>query len=123
MESRRVNIPIHKGFTLIEVLVVLILIGIAGSISINGLGKSLKNSDQNEVKKFIEFMDTNVNHVFQTGETIKIHFNNREAKVIKNEIIKEEFKFKKIFIEQSLDNIGSSTTDFQIHLNQKQLID
>ena len=68
-------------------------------------------------------MDTNVNHVFQTGETIKINFNNREAKVIKNEIIKEEFKFKKIFIEQSLDNIGSSTTDFQIHLNQKQLID
>ena len=122
MESRRVKIFYHKGFTLIEVLVVLIIIGIASSLTINGLGNSLKNN-KDESTELVELLDRNINHVFQTGETIKIYFDTNQAKVIKNETIKEEFKFKKIFIEQSLNDMRSSTDNFHIHLNQKQLID
>ena len=120
MESRRIKNRNHLGFSLIEVLIVLIIIGIASSISISGFGSMMNESEKKEVRKIILFLDSKINHVFQTGEALDIQFKKEEIKVSGK---LDTLKLKNIMIEQQAADMKSVTNEFDIYLNHKSLID
>ena len=104
----------HRGFSLIEILIVLIIIGIAGSISISGFGSAINNSEKREVKKIIEFLNDKIIHVLQTGEVLQIDFDINSAKVNN----KEEFiKFNNIDILQEVSSIDATITSQNVSIN------
>ena len=120
MEFRRIKNKNSLGFSLIEVLIVLIIIGIAGSISISGFGSMMNESEKKEVRKIILFLDSKINHVFQTGEALDIQFKKEEIKVSGK---LDTLKLKNIMIEQQAADMKSVTNEFDIFLNHKSLID
>ena len=120
MEFRRIENKDRLGFSLIEVLIVLIIIGIAGSISISGFGSMMNKSEKKEVRKIILFLDSKINHVFQTGEALDIQFKKEEIKVSGK---LDTLKLKNIMIEQQATDMKSVTNEFDIYLNHKNLID
>ena len=120
MEFRRIKNKNRLGFSLIEVLIVLIIIGIAGSISISGFGSMMNESEKKEVRKIILFLDSKINHVFQTGEALDIQFKKEEIKVSGK---LDTLKLKNIMIEQQAADMKSVTNEFDIYLNHKSLID
>jgi prepilin-type N-terminal cleavage/methylation domain-containing protein len=120
LEFRRIKNRNHLGFSLIEVLIVLIIIGIAGSISISGFGSMMNESEKKEVRKIILFLDSKINHVFQTGEALDIQFKKEEIKVSGK---LDTLKLKNIIIEQQAADMKSVTNEFDILLNHKSLID
>ena len=120
MEFRRIKNRNHLGFSLIEVLIVLIIIGIAGSISISGFGSMMNESEKKEVRKIILFLDSKINHVFQTGEALDIQFKKEGIKVSGK---LDTLKLKNIIIEQQAADMKSVTNEFDIFLNHKSLID
>ena len=120
MEFRRIKNKNRLGFSLIEVLIVLIIIGIAGSISISGFGSMMNKSEKKEVRKIILFLDSKINHVFQTGEALDIQFKKEEIKVSGK---LDTLKLKNIMIEHQAADMKSVTNEFDIYLNHKSLID
>ena len=120
MEFRRIENKNRLGFSLIEVLIVLIIIGIAGSISISGFGSMMNKSEKKEVRKIILFLDPKINHVFQTGEALDIQFKKEEIKVSGK---LDTLKLKNIMIEYQATDMKSVTNKFDIYLNHKSLID
>ena len=120
MEFRRIKNKNRLGFSLIEVLIVLIIIGIAGSISISGFGSMMNKSEKKEVRKIILFLDSKINHVFQTGEALDIQFKKEEIKVSGK---LDTLKLENIMIEQQAADMKSVTNEFDIYLNHKNLID
>lgn len=123
MESRRITKECSRGFSLVEILIVLIIIGIAGSISISGLGSAIKSNERNEEKNFVQFLNSSINHVYKSGETIKIVFTPNSAITLNNNHEIDKFNFKKITVEQTTSDMKSFTNEFQIHINQKILTD
>ena len=120
MEFRRIKNKNRLGFSLIEVLIVLIIIGIAGSISISGFGSMMNKSEKKEVRKIILYLDSKINHVFQTGEALDIQFKKEEIKVSGK---LDTLKLKNIMIEYQATDMKSVTNKFDIYLNHKSLID
>jgi prepilin-type N-terminal cleavage/methylation domain-containing protein len=120
LEFRRIKNKNRLGFSLIEVLIVLIIIGIAGSISISGFGSMMNESEKKEVRKIILFLDSKINHVFQTGEALDIQFKKEQIKVSGK---LDTLKLKNIMIEQQAADMKSVTNEFDIFLNHKSLID
>ena len=120
MELRGLKQKNHRGFSLIEILIVLVIIGIAGSISISGFGSAINKNEKRELKKIIQFLDSKINHVFQTGEVLEIQFNHMDA-TIKDK--SDSLHLNGIMFQQYRSDIKNMTNKFNIYLSQKSLIE
>ena len=72
MEFERVKSK-KNGFTLIETLVVLVIIGVMASFTISGFNNIYLNSDDDNPKSLKKFINYHVDHSIITGESVTIH--------------------------------------------------
>ena len=114
MEFKRVKHDLQQGFTLIEILVVLIIVGIISTFAISSFNNSIFNRNDNDLNSFNKFINYYVDHALITGDTIYLEFKNQ------NIIAKINGQKAKIY---SLNNLNFETQAFddQIIINQNSL--
>ncbi len=110
MEFERVKSK-KNGFTLIETLVVLVIIGVMASFTISGFNNIYLDNNKDNLNSLKKFIDDQVDHSIITGETIKIHVdgyqlisNSNNKRIKLTNISNLKFNSKKqdsvIFIDQ-----------------------
>ena len=114
MEFKRVKHDLQQGFTLIEILVVLIIVGIISTFAISSFNNSIFNRNDNDLNTFNKFINYYVDHALITGDTIYLEFKNQ------NIIAKINGQKTKTY---SLNNLNFKTQAFdeQIIINQNSL--
>ena len=114
MEFKRVKHDLQQGFTLIEILVVLIIVGIISTFAISSFNNSIFNRNDNDLNTFNKFINYYVDHALITGDTIYLEFKNQ------NIIAKINGQKIKTY---SLNNLSFETQAFddQIIINQNSL--
>ena len=127
MELKRLKSDFHRGFTLIEILVVLIIIGIASTFVISSFNNSFLNSKNNVLNSFISFINYHVDHSIISGDTVYLEFQNKNivAKIngqktktySQNDLNFETQKFKDQIIINQNSIYNTITLDF-VYNNQ-----
>ena len=114
MEFKRVKHDLQQGFTLIEILVVLIIVGIISTFAISSFNNSIFNRNDNDLNSFNKFINYYVDHALIAGDTIYLEFKNQ------NIIAKINGQKIKTY---SLNNLSFETQAFddQIIINQNSL--
>ena len=114
MEFKRVKHDLQQGFTLIEILVVLIIVGIISTFAISSFNNSIFNRNDNDLNTFNKFINYYVDHALISGDTIYLEFKNQ------NIIAKINGQKTKTY---SLNNLNFETQAFddQIIINQNSL--
>ena len=114
MEFKRVKHDLQQGFTLIEILVVLIIVGIISTFAISSFNNSIFNGNDNDLNTFNKFINYYVDHALISGDTIYLEFKNQN---IIAKINDEKIK------TYSLNNLSFETQAFddQIIINQNSL--
>ena len=114
MEFKRVKHDLQQGFTLIEILVVLIIVGIISTFAISSFNNSIFNRNDNNLNTFNKFINYYVDHVLISGDTVYLEFKNQN---IIAKINGQEIK------TYSLNNLSFETQAFddQIIINQNSL--
>ena len=122
MEYRKLNYSTNKGFSLIEILVVLIIIGILAGISINSLGRTMHYSVDKEFKSILYFIESNIGHTLISGETIKLDINEDTISVTKNNDKIDEMKLNTFRL--GIENVENNEIDtrFSLTINQLNLL-
>lgn len=122
MEYRKLNYSTDKGFSLIEILVVLIIIGILAGISINSLGRTMHYSEDKEFKSILYFIESNIEHTLISGETIKLDINEDTISVTKNNDKIDEMKLNAFKL--GIENVENNEIDnrFSLTINQLNLL-
>ena len=72
MEFERVKSK-KNGFTLIETLVVLVIIGVMATFTISGFNNIYLNNNEDNPKSLKKFINYHVDHSIITGESVTIH--------------------------------------------------
>ena len=122
MEFERVKSK-NNGFTLIETLVVLIIIGVMASFTISGFNNIYLDNDKNNLESLKKFINYHVDHSIITGEAVTIHIdghqlvssiNNKRIKLANISNLKFNYKNQDnvIFVDQInlLENIQVTFT-------------
>ena len=127
MELKRLKSDFHRGFTLIEILVVLIIIGIASTFVISSFNNSFLNKKNNDLNSFISFINYHVDHSIISGDTVYLEFQNKNivAKIngqktktySQNDLNFETQKFKDQIIINQNSIYNTITLDF-VYNNQ-----
>tara|TARA_B100000941_G_C28119547_1_gene357374 strand:- start:17 stop:451 length:435 start_codon:yes stop_codon:yes gene_type:complete len=127
LELKRLKSDFHRGFTLIEILVVLIIIGIASTFVISSFNNSFLNSKNNVLNSFISFINYHVDHSIISGDTVYLEFQNKNivAKIngqktktySHNDLNFEKPKFKDQIIINQNSLYNTITLDF-VYNNQ-----
>ena len=114
MEFKRVKHGLQQGFTLIEILVVLIIVGIISTFAISSFNNSIFNRNDNDLNSFNKFINYYVDHALISSDTIYLEFKNQN---IIAKINDEKIK------TYSLNNLSFETQAFddQIIINQNSL--
>ena len=114
MEFKRVKDDLQQGFTLIEILVVIIIVGIISTFSISSFNNSIFNHNDNDLNTLNEFINYYVDHTLISGDTVYLEFKNQN---IIAKINGQEIK------TYSLNNLSFETQAFddQIIINQNSL--
>ena len=114
MEFKRVKHDLQQGFTLIEILVVLIIVGIISTFAISSFNNSIFHRNGNNLNTFDKFINYYVDHALISGDTVYLEFKNQ------NIIAKINGQKIKTY---SLNNLSFDTQAFddQIIINQNSL--
>jgi prepilin-type N-terminal cleavage/methylation domain-containing protein len=114
LEFKRVKHVLQQGFTLIEILVVLIIVGIISTFAISSFNNSIFHRNGNDLNTFIKFINYYVDHTLISGDTVYLEFQNQ------NVIAKIDGQKTKTY---SLNNLNFETQTFgdQIIINQNSL--
>ena len=114
MEFKRVKHDLQQGFTLIEILVVLIIVGIISTFAISSFNNSIFNRNDNDLNSFNKFINYYVDHTLISGDTVILEFKNQ------NIIAKINDQKTKTYSLNNL-NFETQTFDNQIIINQNTL--
>ena len=114
MEFKRVKRDLQQGFTLIEILVVLIIVGIISTFAISSFNNSIFHRNGNNLNTFDKFINYYVNHTLISGDTVYLEFKNQ------NVIAKIDGKKTKTYSLNNL-NFETQTLNDQIIINQNSL--
>ena len=127
MEFKRVKSDFQRGFTLIEILVVLIIVGIVSTFAISGFNNTSLNKKNNDLNSFISFINYHVDHSIISGDTVYLEFQNKNivAKIngqktktySQNDLNFETQKFKDQIIINQNSIYNTITLDF-VYNNQ-----
>ena len=77
MEFERVKSK-KNGFTLIETLVVLVIIGVMASFTISGFNNIYLDNNEDNPKSLKKFINYHVDHSIITGESVTIHIDEHQ---------------------------------------------
>ena len=77
MEFERVESK-KNGFTLIETLVVLVIIGVMASFTISGFNNIYLDNNEDNPKSLKKFINYHVDHSIITGESVTIHIDEHQ---------------------------------------------
>ena len=114
MEFKRVKRDLQQGFTLIEILVVLIIVGIISTFAISSFNNSIFHRNGNNLNTFDKFINYYVDHTLISGDTVYLEFKNQ------NVIAKIDGKKTKTYSLNNL-NFETQTLNDQIIINQNSL--
>jgi len=114
LEFKRVKHDLQQGFTLIEILVVLIIVGIISTFAISSFNNSIFNRNDNDLNSFNKFINYYVDHTLISGDTVILEFKNQ------NIIAKINDQKTKTYSLNNL-NFETQTFDNQIIINQNTL--
>ena len=114
MEFKRLKYDLQQGFTLIEILVVLIIVGIITTFAISSFNNSVFNRSDDDLNTFNKFINYYVDHTLISGDTVYLEFKNQ------NVIAKINGQKTKTYNLNSL-NFETLKFDDQIIINQNSL--
>ena len=114
MEFKRVKSDFQRGFTLIEILVVLIIVGIVSTFAISSFNNTFLNRKNNNLNSFISFINYHVDHSIISGDTVYLEFQN------KNIVAKINGQKTKTYSQNDL-NFETQKFKDQIIINQNSL--
>ena len=110
------------GFSLIEILVILVIISILATITVNGLGKIGKETDQHQFNKIIKFLNSNIIHSLISGETITLEFVENKITAKNNNTEINKIELNHFFFEDYKLNNKEHVPKFDIYINQSNLL-
>ena len=114
MEFKRLKYDLQQGFTLIEILVVLIIVGIITTFAISSFNNSVFNRSDDDLNTFNKFINYYVDHTLISGDTVYLEFKNQ------NVIARINGQKAKTYNLNSL-NFETLKFDDQIIINQNSL--
>ena len=114
MEFKRLKYDLQQGFTLIEILVVLIIVGIVSTFAISSFNNTFLNRKNNDLNSFISFINYHVDHSIISGDTVYLEFQN------KNIVAKINGQKTKTYSHNDL-NFETQKFKDQIIINQNSL--
>ena len=96
MEFIRLIQKSSGGFTLIETLVVLVIIGVLATFAITGFNNTYLNNNNNDLQSLKKFIDLQVTQSIITGETISLNFYDEQITASGDNVYLQSYKLNNL---------------------------